>query len=261
MANVDPRAMGSSTSEPMSELDVIYEDDHLIAIDKPAGLLVHRTKLDAYETRFALQLLRDQVGYRVFPIHRLDKPTSGVLLFGRSAEDARVMSDLFAVREVTKEYLAIVRGWTDEKGCIDYPLKEIRDRTTDGKARTDKPAQPAVTSYATLATTEIDATVGRYETARYSLLSINPETGRKNQVRRHFKHIFHPIIGDRKFGDRAHNAYFRESLGVDRMLLAATALSFTHPWNGQPLRIATTPPFPTLVERLFPEHKFPLHSH
>lgn len=232
-------------------LDILYEKGGLVAINKPAGLLVHRTKLDARETQFALQLLRDQVGYRVYPIHRLDKPTSGILLFAASAELARLASDLFADRAVEKTYRAVVRGWTAEEGTIDYPLKEIRDKTTDGKAREDKPAQEAVSAYRTLSRCEVDYAVGRYATARYSLVEIRPKTGRKNQIRRHFKHIFHPVIGDRKFGDRAHNAFFRSVLQTERMLLAATELSFVHPVSGNPVAIACPDGFPDGVLALF----------
>jgi len=239
-----------TTTDPLS---ILFQDDYLIAVDKPAGLLVHRTKLDARETRFAMQLLRDQVGFRVYPIHRLDKPTSGVLLFATSPEHARVMSDVFAARAVRKVYRAVVRGWTPDEERIDYPLKEIHDRTTDRKARTDKPAQDAVTSYRTLARCELPHAVGRYESARYSLVEIVPETGRKNQIRRHFKHIFHPVVGDRKFGDRAHNAFFREEMGVDRMLLAATRLTFEHPWSETSVEIRREYPFPKEVSTLFRE--------
>lgn len=237
-------------SDP-TPLTILYEDDILLAIDKPAGLLVHRTKLDARESRFALQVLRDQVGFRVWPIHRLDKPTSGILLFAKSAEVARDLSDLFAGRDVQKTYTALVRGWTADERRIDHPLKEIRDRTTDGKVRPDKPAQDAVTVFRTLGTCEVCRPVGRYPTARYSLVEIQPETGRKNQIRRHFKHIFHPVIGDRKFGDRAHNAFFREELGVHRLLLAAIRLQFDHPLSGERVDIHCPSGFPGAVTRLF----------
>ena len=246
--DVDDRSQDLTSQTPLT---ILFEDDWMVAVDKPAGLLVHRSKLDARETRFALQMLRDQVGYRVYPIHRLDKPTSGILLFAKSAEQARVLSDLFADREVKKTYTAVVRGWTDESGRIDYPLKEIRDKTTDGKARPDKPAQDAVSAYRTLKKCEVDTPVGRYDTARYSLVEINPETGRKNQIRRHFKHTFHPIVGDRKFGDRAHNAHFRGVLGVERMLLAATGLSFPHPETNATVCISALHGFPGQVMALF----------
>lgn len=232
-------------------LTILFQDDILIAIDKPAGMLVHRTKLDAYATNYAMQTLRDQVGERVWPIHRLDKPTSGVLVFGRSKDAARQLSTIFEERRVEKVYRAVARGWTDPEGTIDYPLQEILDKTTDRKARQDKPAQEAVSHYKTLARCEVETAVGRYATARYSLVEIRPETGRKNQIRRHFKHIFHPILGDRKFGDRAHNAFLRDTLGVERMLLAATSLSFEHPITGDILQIEAQTGFPLAISSLF----------
>lgn len=249
--NTDQPTGRAETKPDTTRLDILFEDDWMIAVNKPAGLLVHRTKLDVRETRFALQMLRDQVGYRVYPIHRLDKPTSGILLFAKSSDRARILSDLFAERRIDKTYTAVVRGWTDPAGRIDYPLKEIKDKTTDGKARADKPAQDAVSTYRTLGQCELDTPVGRYDTARYSLVEINPETGRKNQIRRHFKHIFHPIVGDRKFGDRAHNAHFREVIGIERLLLAATGLSFSHPASGHRVDIRSSSGFPPRITDLF----------
>ncbi|MDA0873737.1 MAG: pseudouridine synthase [Bacteroidetes bacterium] len=254
-----------SISEPGSRsggaihapLTILFEDEHLVAIDKPPGLLVHRSKIDARATEYALQQTRDQLGFRVWPIHRLDKPTSGILLFARDPETARLASDLFADRSVEKTYTAIVRGWTDPEGRIDYPLKEIRDKTTDGKVRPEKPAQDAVTSYITLATTEIRHSVGRYSTARYARVEVRPKTGRKNQIRRHFKHIFHPVIGDWKFGDRAHNAFFRNELGVERMLLAASGLAFPHPVTGIQVHITARDGFPSAVLTLFADSQAP----
>lgn len=248
---VSTRSESQDSATPTEVLPVLYQDDYLIAIDKPAGLLVHRTKLDARETRFAMQLLRDQVGFRVYPIHRLDKPTSGVLLFGTSSENAQIISRVFAERTVRKTYRAVVRGWTPDEDHIDYPLKELLDRTTDGKAKVDKPAQEARTSFHTVARCELPSPVGRYETARYSLVDIHPETGRKNQIRRHFKHIFHPIVGDRKFGDRDHNAFFRDQLGCARMLLAATRLTLTHPVTNTPISITCPSGFEDTVASIF----------
>lgn len=222
---------------PEAPLPILYRDDQLIAIHKPAGLLVHRSEIDRHETRFAIQLLRDQIGRRVFPLHRLDKPTSGVLLFGLSADVARVMMEQFMGDGVTKRYLAVVRGYSDEEGVIDYPLKEEQDRMTDSRASQEKGPQAAVTEYRRLATVERPYPVGRYATARYSLLRLTPRTGRKHQIRRHMKHIFHPIVGDTTHGDGKQNELFRSRFGCQRLLLAATELRLRHPVTGEPLCI------------------------
>jgi len=233
------------------ELEILYRDERLVAVDKPSGLLVHRSWIDKDETRFALQLVRDRIGRYVYPVHRLDKPTSGVLLFALDRETARTLSEAFLAGLVKKEYLAVVRGYTDEKGTIDYPLKEVHDKMTDAKARRDKAAQRAVTHYERLATMELPVPVGRYDTARYSLLKLRPETGRKHQLRRHMKHIFHPIAGDTKYGRTEHNNLFREHFDCHRLLLAAVALSFPHPVTGEPLRIeaGVDEPFRKVLDR------------
>jgi len=222
-------------------LAIIYQDDHLVAIDKPSGLLVHRSAIDRHETRFALQLLRDQLGQRAYPVHRLDKPTSGVLLFALSSEMAKQLTEQFTGRQVAKRYLAIVRGWPAEQDQIDYPLAEQLDKTTDGLADADKPAQTAVTNYRRLATVEIPVAVGRYPSSRYALLELTPQTGRKHQLRRHLHHIYHPIIGDTTHGEGRHNRHFRESYGINRLLLAAVQLQLKHPVSGAALCLQADP--------------------
>jgi len=233
------------------ELRVLYQDEGLIAIDKPPGVLVHRTKLDVHERTVVVQALRDQIGKKVYPLHRLDKPTSGVLLFALDSATARSVGDLFASRAIRKTYHAIVRGWTAAEDVIDYPLKVIRDKTTDSDTRPDKPPQQAVSRYRSLGHCTIDTPVGRYETARYTLLELTPETGRKNQLRRHLKHIFHPIIGDRKFGDRDHNAYFRDNLDCDRLLLSAVTIELLHPTTNQTISISCDSGFPEEITAFF----------
>jgi tRNA pseudouridine65 synthase len=218
-------------------LNILYRDDALIAVDKPAGLLVHRSLVDRHERRFAVQLLRDQIGARVYPLHRLDKPTSGVLMFALSPAAARRMGSLFDQQLVRKSYLAVVRGYTAEQACIDYPLREELDRISDVQASADKTAQPAVTDYRRLATLELAVSDGRHPSSRYSLLAVYPLSGRKHQIRRHMKHIFHPIVGDTTHGDGRHNRIFREQLDCARLLLAAAELRFTHPDSGEPIRI------------------------
>ena len=222
----------------MSEqMQILFQDAWLVAINKPAGLLVHRTAIDRRETRFAMQLVRDQVGRRVYPVHRLDRPTSGVLLFALDGATARQVGGQFCSGAVEKRYLALVRGYTEKAGLIDYALQEQQDRMTDALAEPDKPAQPAVTGYRRLATVELTYPVGRYASARYSLLEVKPQTGRKHQIRRHMKHIFHPLVGDTTHGDGKHNRLFRDRFDCHRLLLAATRLELHHPQTGERLCI------------------------
>ncbi|KAA6184328.1 pseudouridylate synthase [Thiohalocapsa marina] len=230
-----------AASPPPSQLPVLYRDRWLIAVHKPTGLLVHRSLVDRHETRFALQLVRDQIGQRVYPVHRLDKPTSGVLLFALDPATARQLTDQFTAGQVRKTYRAIVRGYTDESGVIDHALRERPDRIAEPLADPDKGPQSAITRYRRLAIVERPWAVGRYASARYTLLELYPETGRRHQLRRHMKHIFHPIVGDTTYGDGAHNRLFRERLGNQRLLLAATALHCAHPHNGQPLTLSAPP--------------------
>ncbi len=216
-------------TEAFVPLNILYQDDALVVINKPAGLLVHRSKIDRHETQFAMQLLRDQIGQHVFPLHRLDKPTAGILVFGLSAEIAQKMMTVFVNNEVEKSYLAIVRGYIEDNGLIDYPLKEQLDKMTDSKARQDKEAQSAITAYQSLEKIELPYPVGRYQTARYSLVKLNPKTGRKHQLRRHMKHIFHPIVGDTTHGDGKQNQFFRTRFNARQLLLTATEMIFPHP--------------------------------
>lgn len=219
-------------------MDILYLDDWLVAVHKPSGLLVHRSLIDKHETQFALQRVRDQLGRRVYPVHRLDKPTSGVLVFALDVETARTLTAQFKRGAVHKTYLALVRGYTEDRGLINHPLREELDAIADHAADPAKAAQPAVTGYRCLGRVELPYAVGRYRTARYSLLELAPRTGRKHQIRRHLKHIFHPIIGDTTHGDGRHNRFFREHFDNQRLLLAATEIALQHPRGGQPLSIA-----------------------
>lgn len=214
----------------MSEtLPIIYRDDFIIAVNKPSGLLVHRSEIDRHETRFAMQLLRDQIGQMVYPIHRLDKPTSGVLVFALSSDIARQLGDIFMRHALTKTYIALVRGFAPAQGVIDHPLVEEPDKYTDKKARTNKPAQAATTGFQTLAQIEFPFSIDKYPCTRYSLVQCTPQTGRKHQIRRHLKHISHPIIGDAKHGKGNHNRFFQDKFACSGLMLASTKMQFTHP--------------------------------
>jgi tRNA pseudouridine65 synthase len=205
-------------------IDIIYRDDDIVAVNKPSGIKVHRGAYDARRERFVLQLVRDQVGQHLFPVHRLDRPTSGVLVFALNPGAARSLSKSFARRLVRKTYLAVVRGFIAEQGEVDYPL----ERSETGEVF-DKPPRPAVTRFLRLDTVELPIAVGRYASARYSLLKVMPATGRTHQIRRHMSHLRHPVINDRQYGDNKHNRFFSEELNCRRLLLAATELRFPHP--------------------------------
>lgn len=218
-------------------LEILYQDEHIVAVNKPAGMLVHRSWLDRHETQFVMQTLRDQIGQHVFPIHRLDRPTSGVLLFALNSEIANLLCQQFEGKTVEKSYLAVVRGYVTGEQQIDYPLKVQLDKIADKFAQEDKEPQSAVTNYQGLKIVEMPWAVGKYQTARYSLVKLTPLTGRKHQLRRHLKHIFHPILGDTQYGDLHQNRAFAEKTGVARLMLHAERLSFLHPITQQPLTI------------------------
>jgi tRNA pseudouridine65 synthase len=223
-------------------LEILYRDEHLVAVHKPAGLLVHRSDLDRHETRFAVQLLRDQIGRHVHPVHRLDKGTSGVLLFALDAGSASTVGGQFERDEVSKHYLAIVRGWPQENGLIDHALSRRFDDYGRKFAREDRPpALAAVTTFRRLGVVEIAEQVERYPQSRYALLELVPKTGRQHQLRRHLKHIAHPIIGDATWGKGVHNRFFQQRYGCNRLLLACTRLDFHHPHGGDPVRIEAAP--------------------
>jgi tRNA pseudouridine65 synthase len=205
--------------------EILFEDDYFIAINKPEGILVHRTGISE-DTRFVMQLLRDQIGRSVFTIHRLDRATSGVLVFGKTSEAAGALAEVFRDKEIGKKYIAIVRGWTDDTGTIDYA---VRDQDKPNAELLD-----AVTHYRTIARSVVPHAIGyKYQTARFSLVEVEPETGRRHQIRKHFAHILHPVIGDKRHGDNKHNNYFWSVLHLPRMFLHAHWLQFEHPFTGE----------------------------
>lgn len=209
---------------------MLWRDAHLIAIHKPAGWLVHRTGLDAGETRFIVQTLRDQLGgQRVHPVHRLDKGTCGVLLLALHADAARAMGEVFQRHAVTKRYLALVRGWAPAAITVDHPLRP-------DDAPPDAPAQPAQTTFRRLAGFErAEAFDPRFAVTRVSLVEAQPRTGRRHQIRRHLKHLAHPILGDATHGKGPLNRWWAapERLGHQRLWLHAQALDFVHPLTGE----------------------------
>jgi tRNA pseudouridine65 synthase len=207
-------------------LSILYQDQELIAINKPHGLLVHRSSIAADAEEFALQLLRDQINQHVFPAHRIDRKTGGVLLFALNKTTEIAMQQQFAGNLVHKTYLAILRGHTPESGEIDYPLRKENGTL-----------QEAFTAYKTLAHAELPVALGKHPTSRYSLVEAKPTTGRMHQLRKHFAHIFHPIIGDRTHGCNKQNKLFTETWDMNTMLLHAQTLTFNHPLSNEQVNI------------------------
>ena len=228
--------MEISDSSPSPPLRILHADAALIVIDKPAGLLVHRSPLDAHETRSAAELLRTQLGEPVWLLHRLDKATSGVLAFARSAEVATALGEAFMSGRVHKRYLALVRGWPPVEGEIDYPLARDPELPSAGQTRL-----PAVTRYRRLATFEWPFPDGLHATSRYALMDIEPLSGRRHQIRRHFKHIAHPLVGDTTHGKSAHNRAVAAWLGSARLWLHARRLELPG-IDGGPMRLIESAP-------------------
>jgi len=199
-------------------LEIIYQDKDLVAINKPHGLLVHRSSIAADASYFALQILRNQIGQHVFPIHRLDRKTSGILLFGLNSKIVQLVQKEFLNYSVEKKYMAIVRGFFPEKVKVDYALTNDRNKT-----------QEAITFFQKIKQTELDIPFGKYLTSRYSLIEAIPKTGRQHQIRKHLNHLRHPIIGDRPHGCNKQNKLFKEKWNLTTMLLHAKELMFYHP--------------------------------
>jgi len=220
------------------QLEILIETEELIAINKPHGLLVHRSRIAKDATEFALQLLRDQIGQRVYLAHRLDRKTSGVLLFGKSKQVEAELQQLFSQRKMKKQYLAIVRGYVEESGSIDYALEH------DGKVK------EAITHYNSLDTFELPLQTARHPSSRYSYLSLRPETGRFHQLRKHMAHIFHPILGDRPHGCNKQNRMWKEQYGLTEMMLHAEELEFDYAGRHYSIKASLSNSFQKTLEIL-----------
>ena len=205
---------------------ILHIDDAIVVVNKPAGIPVHRSRLVSDGDVYLIDQVRALVDGPLHLIHRLDRATSGVLLIGRSAEVAGTLGRQFMQREVEKTYLAVCRGWPEEAGEIDYPLPGVRENSD---------RKPALTRWKRLATIEVPIAINRYPQQRYALVEVSPETGRYRQIRRHFAHLRHPLIGDTSHGRTEHNRLFKQHYSVHRLLLHARALQFDHPIDGQRL--------------------------
>ena len=211
-------------------LEILYEDEYLVAINKPHGLLVHQSSIARNADEFAVQLLRDQIGQRVYPTHRLDRKTSGVLLFALDKATNQSLTQQFTDKTITKKYWAIVRGFAPDELTIDYALRKDNGVLQD-----------AVTKIKTVQRAEIDLPFGKHSTSRYSLVEAEPITGRMHQIRKHMAHILYPIIGDRPHGCNKQNKLWLEKFGMKTMLLHAHSLTFTHPKSLEEITFSAQP--------------------
>lgn len=221
---------------------ILYSDAQIVVVDKPAGMPVHRSRLVNDGDVYLIDVVRELVDGPLHLIHRLDRATSGVLLIGRSSEIAATLGRQFMQRDVEKTYLAVCRGWPEETGELDYALPGVRENSE---------RKPALTRWQRLATTEVPIAINRYPQQRYALVEVSPETGRYRQIRRHFAHLRHPLIGDTSHGRTEHNRLFKQHFGVHRLLLHAWRLAFDHPLDGRRLAVeaALDSEFASVLER------------
>jgi len=217
------------TTPPKPMIEVLYRDEFIAVVNKPAGLMAHSSALARGEDDFLHDRLREQFGCKIFLIHRLDRATSGCLLIAFDNQSASTLGKQFMTREVEKNYLAICRGWPEESFTVDHDLD-------GGPGKPEK--KPAVTEFRRLATAEIEVASAHHESSRYALVQCTPYTGRFRQIRRHLKHVFHHLVGDTSHGDGRHNRTFR-MMGVHRMLLHANRLKFKHPQTGETLDVTS----------------------
>lgn len=222
-----------------ADLPWIYSDAHLLAVHKPAGLLVHRSALDAHARTDVLTLLRAQVGAPLWPVHRLDKGTSGVLLLARDASSAGRLGSAFANVQLDKQYLALVRGWPAQQGRTDQALARDPELPSTGQ-----PLLPASTRWRVLRHLTLPlASDGRHADTRLPLLQVQALSGRRHQIRRHFKQMAHPLIGDATHGKGPLNRAIAAQIGLSRLWLHALELTLPHPADGRPLRLQAEPGF------------------
>lgn len=232
------------------EIPILYQDAHLVAVNKPSGLLVHKSWVAKDAKVFALQMVRDQIGEFVYPIHRLDRPTSGVLLFALNSDIAKKMAEQW--QDAEKVYWAIVRGHLREPIRVDHGLKGMADYGQQVET-----VQEAQTRFKPMGTAEIPVSIDKYPQSRYGWVEAIPEQGRTHQIRRHLKHLSHPIIGDARYGKGKHNRYFAEHMNAGRLLLHARTLRILHPITQQPLEIEA--PLDESMQQLFDQFGWDPH--
>ncbi|OSY89259.1 pseudouridine synthase [Tenacibaculum holothuriorum] len=216
------------------KVPIIYEDKYIIAVSKPNNVVVHHAyhSRNVIEEDSLLQLLFNQFEKKFYPIHRLDRKTSGIILLAKETKYVAKFQELFTNNTIKKTYLGIVRGFAPEEKTIDSPVK----------GRDSKVHKEALTNLNLLQTIILDIPVKPYDSSRYSLVELKPETGRLHQLRIHMNKISHPLIGDPKYGDKNHNTMFIENFSVDNLFLHAKQLEFKHPYLNKPFCLNTELP-------------------
>jgi tRNA pseudouridine65 synthase len=215
------------------EIPILYQDENFIAVNKPSGYVVHPSAwVGRDELPSVMQLLRNAIGQKVYPAHRLDRQTSGVLWFSTNPDADKAIKSLFENRAVSKCYHGIVRGFTEDSFTIDKPLK----KELIGNE------QKAITHFKCLAKVELPIAIGRYPSSRFSFLQIDAETGRMHQIRRHLSHYRHPLLGDKKYGDNKYNAFIRDQFGVDHLVLHCYSTKFAHPFTQKAVEVSVNFP-------------------
>ena len=222
---------------------IVFEDDYLLCVSKPNNVLVHHAfhSRNVAEEDSLLQLIKNELGIKVYPIHRLDRKTSGIILLAKETHFVSKFQELFTNNEINKTYFGIVRGFSPETKTIDSPVKG-RDANVH---------KEALTHLKTLEKVTLNIPVKPYDSSRYSLVELSPKTGRMHQLRVHSNKISHPLIGDPKYGDKNHNLMFEENFGCTNMFLHAGKLDFKHPFTTEELTLKAT--FPKDWVTLFDE--------
>lgn len=224
-------------------LSILFEDPYILAILKPNNMLVHHSAManNKLEEKSMVQLLQIQLNKKLYPLHRLDRKTSGIILFAKEKENIKAFQELFINNEIQKTYYGLVRGFIPESGKIDSPVK----------GRDANKHKDALTYFERLETFEVPIKVGPYNSSRYSIVKLTPKTGRLHQLRIHMNKISHPLIGDPKYGDRFHNRMFEEKFYNEAMFLHAKTLEFKHPFTEEKLVLKAD--FPTNWTRIITE--------
>jgi len=206
-------------------LEIIFEDEYILCVNKPNNVLVHHAHLsrNVADEDSLLQLIEAQKALKVYPIHRLDRKTSGIILLAKHKEYVADFQSLFTNNTIQKTYYGVVRGFSPESKIIDSPVKG-----RDAKVHKD-----ALTKLKTLAKVTLNIPVKPYDSSRYSLVKLLPKTGRMHQLRVHMNKISHPLIGDAKYGDKNHDLMYENQFGFNNLFLHAGQLEFTHPFTNK----------------------------